>query len=56
MSRKKKSEMNKVTDERCCGCCKHFLYEDTDGYGYCEVNTHKPESHCSDVCQAFKSR
>jgi len=23
------------TDEQCCGNCKCFLFEDTDGYGNC---------------------
>lgn len=41
-------------DDHCCGCCQHFKYEDTDGYGYCSLSTNNPETHCSDVCKGFK--
>lgn len=40
-------------DDHCCGCCQHFEYEDTDGYGYCSLSTNHPETHCSDVCKGF---
>lgn len=50
------SDKDKSTDERCCGCCQHFQYEDIDGYGYCDKDKVKPEAHCSDVCKAFKHR
>lgn len=42
------------TDERCCGCCQYFSYEDTDGFGYCDKSTNRPEAHCSDVCLGFE--
>lgn len=44
--------MCKGTDEECCGGCKHFLYEDTDGIGYC--NKHKVKSYCGAVCNDFE--
>lgn len=28
--------MKKTETEKCCGTCVHFLYECTDGDGYCE--------------------
>lgn len=48
------NSLSKGDDDRCCGCCQHFKYEDTDGYGYCGLSTNKPETHCSDVCRGFK--
>lgn len=37
------------TNERCCGACKHMLYEDTYGYGVCYID--KETVHCSSVCE-----
>lgn len=31
-----------------CGECPFFKYEDTDGYGICDIIG--VEGHCSDVC------
>ena len=31
-----------------CGECDKFLYEDTDGFGYCNVNGR--EKRCDDKC------
>lgn len=31
-----------------CGECDKFLYEDTDGFGYCNVT--RREKRCDDKC------
>ena len=37
-----------TTENKCCGNCKHFKYEDAEGRGVC-VNFYSPQS-CSDLC------
>lgn len=34
--------------EKFCGECDKFLYEDTDGFGYCNVT--RREKRCDDKC------
>lgn len=45
-------KLKEGTDDRCCGACKCFLYEDIDGEGYCATNT--MICYCGDVCDNFK--
>ena len=35
-----------------CGECPHFLYEDTDGYGYCGLSN--KERRCSQLCDGLE--
>lgn len=37
-----------MSENKCCGNCKHFKYEDAEGRGVC-VNFYSPQS-CSDLC------
>ena len=37
-------------DERCCGACCHFQFEDTDGWGVCPLQDICNAMHCSDLC------
>lgn len=34
-----------------CGSCRHFLFEDTDGYGICNITN--SERRCSDTCRKY---
>lgn len=46
------TKLKEGTDERCCGACANFKYEDFDGYGFCDyVENRKHETHCSLVCK-----
>jgi hypothetical protein len=40
-----------MENEKFCGTCVHFKYEDIEGWGQC-VFTHCGMSHCSDLCTA----
>ena len=35
-----------------CGCCLHFLYEDMDGFGYCNIE--EREMYCGGDCENFE--
>lgn len=54
--------LNRMLDEKVCGSCCHFKYEDTDGWGLCPKLVEKDPCvvgavHCSDecVCGGFAS-
>lgn len=36
------------SDDRCCGSCDNFKYEDMDGFGLCVA--FNVESYCGYVC------
>jgi hypothetical protein len=38
------------SDERCCGACANFKYEDTDGFGLCVGFGCDFETYCGYVC------
>ena len=41
-----------MEEERCCGNCCWFCFEDTDGWGQCMVQDIETNSmHCSDMCE-----
>lgn len=39
-----------MNDEKCCGACCWFCYEDTDGWGQCMIQKECDGMHCSDMC------
>lgn len=39
-------------EDRVCGACCHFMYEDTDGWGACPFMDVCESMHCSDLCTA----
>lgn len=44
-------------EEKCCGSCCWFKFEDTDGWGYCPHIADGETSgmtHCSDLCTQNK--
>lgn len=41
----------KEVEEKVCGTCVHFKYEDIEGWGQC-VFTRCGMCHCSDLCTA----
>lgn len=41
-------------EERVCGACCHFMYEDTDGWGICPFQDVCNAMHCSDLCTTDK--
>ena len=44
-------ELAECKDEkRCCGTCKHFKYEDVDGFGLFVGFDHDFETYCGYVC------
>lgn len=34
-----------MSENKCCGNCKHFKYEDVEGWGWCSFN--KTKTHCA---------
>ena len=42
----------KEVDEKICGRCVHFKYEDTEGWGQCVFAT-SGICHCSDLCTSY---
>lgn len=40
----------KSMKKKYCGECDKFLYEDTDGFGYCNVT--RREKRCDDKCNS----
>ena len=38
--------------EKCCGSCRHFLYEDANGNGYCGKK--KAPKSCNMSCNDFE--
>lgn len=38
------------SDERCCGACVNFKYEDTDGFGLCVGFSKDFETYCGYIC------
>lgn len=45
--------LKRILDEKFCGSCCHFKYEDTDGWGLCPKLANRDgvgAAHCSDLC------
>lgn len=40
--------MTPGTDDYCCGNCIYMPYEDTDGYGWCDLRDMR--THCGLTC------
>ena len=44
-------------EEKCCGACCWFQFEDTEGWGYCPhltIGESSGVTHCSDLCTRDK--
>ena len=48
------SKLKIGTDEECCGACRSFSNECTDGDGHCDK--HNCKSYCGLVCNEFEPR
>lgn len=45
-----------MQDDNGCGNCRHFLYEDTDGIGWCEPRKKSIYCGCGQGCPLWKQR
>lgn len=45
-----------MQDDNGCWNCRHFLYEDTDGYGWCNSELGKVAYCGDDPCKLWKER
>ena len=43
-----------MTEEKCCGNCCWFCFEETDGWGQCMHQEECDSMHCSDLCTTDK--
>ena len=43
-----------MTEEKCCGGCCWFCFEETDGWGQCMHQEECDLMHCSDLCTTDK--
>ena len=51
ISARVKEAMLKDKEEKCCGACCWFQFEDTDGWGMCPHQRYDTNvMHCSDLC------
>ena len=42
-----------MSENKCCGNCKHFKDEDTEGWGWCTFN--KTKTHCAQSWDCYNS-